>query len=405
MKIGILREEKIPQDNRVPLTPSQCRTLMEEHSNVWIAVQPSRHRCYTDDEYRNHGIILREDLSDCDLLLGVKEVPPELLLPGKTYLFFSHTVKKQPHNRRLLQEVLRKRVRLIDWECLKDENGKRLIAFGRWAGIVGAYNGIRAYGLRLQGAHHFELRPMYQCLNFAEAQKEFAKVNLPPVKIVLTGTGRVSNGAAFLLDLLHIPKVSPADFLQREFDRCVYTQLASADMYYKEGQTEFDSAHYHAHPEEYKSLFTPYTRVATVFINGIYWDQRIPVFFTAEDMKRPDFRIEVIADITCDIAPNSSVPSTIRPSTITDPVYGYDPQTGKECPPFQPGCVDVMAIDNLPNELPRDASEDFGNMVLSRIIWRLLKNDTATLHHATIALEGRLNEPYAYLHDYVYQEA
>ncbi|MBL7779552.1 MAG: alanine dehydrogenase [Chitinophagales bacterium] len=402
MKIGILREEKHPIDNRAPLTPSQCRTLMEEHSNLWVAVQPSKHRCYTDDEYHNQGILLREDLSDCDILLGVKEIPAQLFIPNKTYFIFSHTIKKQPHNKKLLQEALRKKIRLIDWECLKDENSKRIIAFGRWAGIVGAYNGIRTTGLRLQGQQHFQLRPMYQCLNFAETQKEFSKVNLPPIKIVLTGTGRVSNGAAFLLDLLNIPKVSPQDFLNKEYPTCVYTQLESKHMFHKEGQTEFNTSHYHAHLEQYKSSFAPYTKVATVFINGIYWDKRMPTFFTINDMKKPDFKIQVIADITCDIAPHSSVPSTIRPSTITNPIYGYNPHTQTECEPFQPNAIDVMAIDNLPNELPRDASEDFGNMVLSRVIWRLLKEESTTLHNATITINGSLNEPYQYLSDYAY---
>lgn len=399
MKIGILREEKIPRDNRVPLTPSQCAILEEENPDIEVFIQPCNYRCYTNEEYANHGIEVKDDLSDCDVLLGVKEVPAEAFIPGKTYMIFSHTIKKQPHNKKLIQSVLKNNVRLIDWECLKDEKGKRLIAFGRWAGIVGAYNGIRTVGLGLR-KHHFELRPMHQCLNFAEAQKEFSKINLPPIKIVLTGTGRVSNGAAFLLDIMKIKKVSPRDFLYKEFDECVYTQLASKDMFYKEGQEEFDSAHYHAYPEEYKSSFFPYTRVSTVFMNGIYWDKRMPVFFTKEQMKEKDFAIEVIADITCDIAPDSSVPSTIRASTIDSPVYGYDPQTEKECQPYIPGSIDVMAIDNLPNELPRDASEDFGNMLMSRILPELKKADSSIIYNATIATAGKLNKPYEYLADY-----
>ena len=398
MKIGILREEKIPEDNRVPLTPSQCRTLMEEYSNIWVAIQPSINRCYTDDEYRYQGIAVREDLSDCDLLLGVKEIPPHLLIPDKTYMIFSHTIKKQPHNKKLLRAILEKRIRLIDDECLKDEHGKRIIAFGRWAGIVGAYNTIRTIGLR---TGRYSLIPMYDCHNFAEAQKEFHKLDLPPWKIVLSGDGRVSDGAAFLLDIMKIRKVDPHSFLYKEFHETVYTQLHSKDMYYRDGDDEFDAVHYHAHPEEYKSTFYPFSKAADAFINGIYWDKRIPIFFDEEQMREKDFNIKVIGDITCDISPEASVPSTLRASIIQEPVYGYDALSGTECEPYQSNSVDVMAIDNLPNELPRDASEDFGNMLMSRVIPRLLKEWSTTIDKATIAMSGKLNEPYTYLQNYV----
>lgn len=398
MKIGILREEKTPEDNRVPLTPSQCRTLMEEYSNIWVAVQPSETRCYTDDEYRYQGVAVRENLSDCDLLLGVKEIPPHLLIPSKTYMIFSHTIKKQQQNRKLLRAVLEKKVRLIDYECLTNEHGKRIIAFGRWAGIVGAYNTIRMIGLR---TGRFDLTPMYQCHNFAEAQKEFVKLDLPPWKIVLTGDGRVSDGAAFLLDIMKIRKVDPHSFVYKEFDEVVYTQLSSKDMFYQEGHEEFDAVHYHKNPELYKSAFYPFTKSADVFINGIYWDERIPVFFSREQMTESDFNIKIIGDITCDIAPAASVPSTLYASTIHEPIFGYDPATGTETAPFQEKSIDVMSIDNLPNELPRDASEDFGNMLMSRVIPRLLKEWSTTINKATIALDGHLNDPYKYLEDYV----
>ena len=398
MKIGILREEKTPQDNRVPLTPSQCRTLMEEQNKIWISVQPCSHRCFTDDEYRYQGIAVREDLRDCDLLLGVKEVPPSLFIPHKTYMFFSHTIKKQLHNKPILQAAVEKKIRLIDYECLKDEHGKRIIAFGRWAGIVGAYNTMRTIGLR---TGRFSITPMYQCHNFAEAQKEFLKLNLPPWKIVISGDGRVSEGAAFLLDVMKIQRITPRDFLYQVYEYPVYTQLHSRDMFYKDGQDVFDAADYHSHPEQYQSAFYPFTKAADVFINGIYWDSRIPTFFSGEQMKEPDFNIKVIGDITCDISPYASVPSTLRASTIAEPIYGYDTMTGLECIPHLASAVDIMAIDNLPNELPRDASEDFGNMLMSRVIPRLLKKSSATINNATIVLDGKLNQPFEYLADYV----
>lgn len=397
MKLGILRETREPKDNRVPLTPSQCAIVKEENPEIEIYVQPSKHRCYTADEYRYHGIEVKEDLSDCDILLGVKEIQPQFLMADKTYIIFSHVIKKQPQNQKLLQMVLEKNIRLIDWETLTDEKGKRLIAFGRWAGIVGAYHAVRMIGLRYNA---FKVRQMSECLNFAETEKEFSKIKFPPLKIVLTGTGRVAKGAAFLLDIVGIKKVSPYNFCYQQFDEIVYTQLTSQDMYHRPGAEEFDSKDYHAHPEEYKSNFYPFTKVADVMVNGIYWDKRIPVFFTAEEMKAKDFHIKIISDITCDIAPEASVPSTLHASSIAKPYYGYNPQTGQLTEAFAENAIDVMAVDNLPNELPRDASEDFGNMLMSRILPELKKEQSKIIYNATIAQNGKLNEPYQYLSNY-----
>ncbi|HWB62800.1 MAG TPA: NAD(P)-dependent oxidoreductase [Chitinophagales bacterium] len=397
MKICILKETREPKDNRVPLTPSQCAILKEENPEIEVFVQSCNFRCYSDDEYRYHGIEVKNELADCDVLLGVKEIPPALLVPDKTYFIFSHTIKKQPHNRGLLRAALDKNIRLIDWETLTDTKGKRLIAFGRWAGIVGAYHAIRMIGLKYG---IFNIRQMNECHNFAEAEKEFGRVKLPSLKIVLTGTGRVSQGSAFLLNLLGIRKVTPHDFCYQQFAEAVYTQLTSADMFYKEGQDHFNAADYHQHPQQYKSAFYPFTKVADVMINGIYWDKRMPCFFTAEQMRESDFTIKIIADITCDIAPNASVPSTLRPSGIAAPYFGYDAATGTEVKPFEQNSIDVMAIDNLPNELPRDASEDFGNMLMSRIIPELKRGQSDILDRATIAQNGALNTPYLYLADY-----
>jgi alanine dehydrogenase len=397
MKIGILREEKIPRDTRVPLTPSQCRRLMEEHPELWIAVQPSEHRCYTNDEYRWQGVPVREDLSGCDYLFGVKEIPVSHILAHKTYLIFSHTIKEQLHNQKMLQTFIEKKATLIDYECLKDENGKRIIAFGRWAGIVGAYHALRMIGIRWK---KFQIRQMRDCLNFAEAQKELAKVQLPPIKIVLSGSGRVSEGADFLLQLAKIKKVSPNDLLKRVFPEPVYAQLQSQHLFYREGMEAFDREDYHRHPQLYKSAFYPFTKVTDVFINGIYWDKRIPVFFTKEQMKESGFRIRQIADITCDIAPNSSVPSTLKASSIDDPYYGYDPHAESITDPFTEQSIDVMAIDNLPNELPRDASEDFGNLLISRVIPKILAGNHPVIQNATIVKNGVLTTTYEYLKHY-----
>lgn len=397
MKIGIIREEKQPRDTRVPLTPSQCRRLMEENPELWIAVQPSEHRCYTNDEYRWQGVPVREDLSGCDYLFGVKEIPVEHILPEKTYLIFSHTIKEQPHNKKLLQTFIKKHASLIDYECLKDAKGKRIIAFGRWAGIVGAYHALRMVGLRWK---QFNIRQMSECHNFAEAQKELSKVKLPPINIVLTGSGRVSDGADFLLDLAGIKKVQPAELLKKQFNEPVYAQLESKHLFYRQGMEEFDSDDYHQHPEQYKSAFYPFTKVTDVFINGIYWDKRIPVFFTKEQMQEQDFRIKQIADITCDIAPEASIPCTLKASTITNPYFGYEPKESKLIEPFSENAIDVMAIDNLPNELPRDASEDFGNMLMSRVIPKILAGNHPAITNATIVEKGVLTNAFEYLKSY-----
>ncbi len=324
--------------------------------------------------------------------------PPHLLIPNKTYFIFSHTIKKQPANRELLKTVIQKNITLIDWETLVDARGKRLIAFVRWAGIVGAYHALRMAGIK----HNiFRMRQMSECHNFAEAQLELELVKLPPLKIVLTGTGRVSNGAAFLLNMAHVRRVSAHQFCYNQFEEPVYTQLASADMYHREGHETFDTSDYHLHPQLYQSAFYPFTKAAEIMINGIYWDQRIPVFFTAGQMKEKDFHINIIADITCDLMPASSIPSTLKPSTISIPYYGYDAQNEAVIDAFMPGSIDMMAIDNLPNELPRDASEDFGNMLTSRILPELKKPDSEIIYKATIASKGKLNTPYLYLEDYV----
>lgn len=398
MKVGILREGKVNVDTRVPLTPKQCRYLVDKYHDLQIFVQPSQKRCFSDEEYQSQGILIQENMQECELLLGVKEVPISMLIPQKTYLFFSHTIKKQPYNRELLRSILQQKIRLIDYECLRNERGKRVIAFGRWAGIVGAHNAILAWGRR-EGK--FNLKPMHECYDWAEAQTYYHNLPLSNINLVVTGEGRVAKGACEVLDLMKIKKISPQAFLEQTFDEPVYTQLGVKDMYCKEGESSFDANHYYQHPEQYVSNFAPYTHTANIMLNGIYWDRRIPVFFTKEDMKRSDFTIRVIADVTCDIAPDSSIPSTIRASSIANPIYGYDPLLSQEAEPFQNHSIDVMAVDNLPNELPRDASQDFGNQFISEVWAELNQTDSRMIYEATIALDGELNKPYEYLRDYV----
>jgi alanine dehydrogenase len=398
MKIGILREGKVPPDKRAPFTPLQVEEIIQLYPETTVFVQRSPHRCFREEEFEEFGAASTEDVSMCDLLLGVKEVPVQDLIPGKTYLFFSHTIKKQPYNRKLLQEILRQKIWLIDYEALKDKQGNRLVAFGRYAGLVGAYNALWTYSKRFGG---FSLKRAFECFDVNELKLEVRKVSLPPIKIILTGAGRVGKGAMESLDSAGIRKVSPRDFLQGGYDEPVYVQLHSADYHTRKEGGHFNREEFHKNPEKYSSHFRDFTRIADLLIAGAYWNPKAPALFTREDMLHKDFRIKVIADVTCDI--EGSVPSTKRASSIAEPVYDYDPATDRVMPPFSdPRHVSVMAIDNLPCELPRSATEEFGRDMIDRIMGPLLRSDPdGIIGRATIARDGSLTPAFAYLKDYV----
>lgn len=396
--IGILREGKIPVDRRAPLSPLQAQQVCFQYENVQVKCQESPVRCFTDEEYLEAGIPVVEELEDCDILFGIKEVPIKELIPHKTYFFFSHTIKEQPHNRKLLQTILQKRIKLVDYECLTDLAGNRLIAFGRYAGVVGAYNGILSYGLKY---NLFDLRRARDCYDMADLKAEFSKVKLPRIKIVVTGGGRVANGAMEVLDGMHIKKVTPQALLEEEFDRPVYAQLRSGDYHRRKTDGGFDANEFYAHPQMYESTFLDYAQKTDILIAAAFWDPAAPVLFTREDMQHKNFKIRIIADITCDI--EGSIPSTKRPSTIDDPVYDYNPWEDKVALPFSDRkFVSVMAVDNLPCELPRNASKDFGHDIMKKVLPLLLKEDKEqAIQRATIAENGALTPPYQYLQDYV----
>jgi saccharopine dehydrogenase (NAD+, L-lysine forming) len=397
MKIGLIREGKIPTDSRVPLPPSECVNAMKNFP-VEIVVQSSGIRCFENEEYENKGIKIVSDVEDCDILMGVKEVPVNLLIPGKTYFIFSHTIKKQAYNRKLLSAILEKNIRLIDYEVLKNEYGIRLIAFGRFAGMVGVHNALWTYGKRTGS---FSFKRMHEFREYAEAREFYRTIKLPAIKIVLTGSGRVSTGAVEVLHDMGITRVAPEDFISGTFPYPVFTQLDCNNYVARKDGRPFEKLEFYQQPELFENIFSPYCRVADVMIHGIYWDNHAPVFFTLNEMQQPDFKIKVIADITCDIAPVSSVPSTLRPSTIADPVYGFDPVTNREIQPFQSHGIDIMAIDNLPSELPRDASTAFGKQFVEHILPELFKEKSEMIEKATIAKDGQLTKHFQYLEDYV----
>lgn len=399
IKIGILREGKVPPDKRVPLTPAQCKKVEAIYPHVKIIVQPSPVRSFKDQEYIDAGISLSEDLSVCDIIMGVKEVNVEDLIPNKKFMFFSHTFKKQPYNRELLKAVLENKIQLIDYEILKNTSNKRVIGFGRYAGIVGAYNGFLTFG---QKHGYYNLKRANQCVNRLEVEEELKKVELPAnTKIVLTGFGRVGHGAREILDLLPITEVSPEEFLNKKFDSPVYTQLELEDYYDPKNGGEFDKKEFYSTPENYKSSFGKYVSEADMYIPCHYWSDKADVIITNDDLKKENRRISVIADISCDIA--GPIASTIRPSTIASPVYGYDPQTQSEVDFMNENAIAVMAVDNLPCELPLDASEDFGNELIKEVFDSLLLEDTSKMieRGSETDLNGNLMPNYTYLQDYV----
>jgi saccharopine dehydrogenase (NAD+, L-lysine-forming) len=399
IKIGLIKEGKVPPDHRVPMTPGQCKAAQSRFQNLEIIVQRSPIRAFKDEEYEAAGMKLVDELSECDIIMGVKEVKIEDLIPNKTFLFFSHTIKQQPYNRDLLRAILDKRIRLVDYEVLKNKQNKRVIGFGRYAGIVGAYNAFRTYGLK-HGT--YDLKPAHKCADRVEMELEMQKIMASPdMRIVLTGFGRVGHGAREILDQLPIKEVSPEEFLANNFNEAVFTHLELEDYYAPKDGSAFDKATFYSTPEIYKSTFSRYLSVADVYIPCHFWSSRSPIIISADDLKAENCRLTVIADISCDIA--GPIASTIRPSKIADPMYGYNPNTGLEDDFMKEGVIAVMAVDNLPCELPKDASEDFGNELMKYILPALLVEDPDNIigRGSETDFNGQLTPDFLYLQPYV----
>lgn len=397
MKIGLIKETKTPPDRRVAITPNICKDILNNFNDVTIHVEPSDIRAINDDEYRAQNIPVVNDMQQCDILIGIKEVAIPSLIPNKTYTFFSHTGKLQPYNRPLLQKCAELNITLIDYEYLTDDNHVRLIAFGRWAGIVGAYNTIFTYGLK----HHlFKLKRAYECYNHEEMFKQMEHVKLPPIKILITGGGRVAHGAIETLSHLHIKEVSAEDYLNKEFNEAVFCRLDPWHYTRHKENKDFDLQYFIDHPHEFDANFMPYALKTDIYIPCHFWDPKSPEFLTPDDYLHPDFHISVIGDISCDI--KKPIASTLRPSKIDDPYYGYNPQTQQEDEAFKNGVVTVMAIDNLPAELPRSSSADFAHAFYHKILPELLKGDhSRVIERATILKNGKLTSHFAYLKDYL----
>ncbi|HSP12437.1 MAG TPA: NAD(P)-dependent oxidoreductase [Salegentibacter sp.] len=397
IKFALIKERKTPPDRRVVFSPEKLREIRQKFPEAEFKVESSEIRVFPDDAYRKAGFEVTDDVSDCDVMLGVKEVPLPALIPNKKYFFFSHTIKKQAYNRDLLREILKQNIELFDHEVIVKENGARLIGFGRYAGLVGAYNGFRGIGLK-EGL--FELPKAENLPDLNAMYAALVKINVPPMKIVLTGSGKVAQGAKEILDHLEIREVNVKEYLNEEFEEPVFCKIDVLDYNKRKDGKVLNNQDFYKHPEEYESDFMRFARGSDMFIAGHFYGDGAPVFFTAEDAKATDFRIKYIADISCDI--NEPIASTIRPSTIAEPFYGYDAENEREADFREKDSILVMAVDNLPCELPKDASEGFGEMFMEHVIPAFFNDDKdGILERARMTQNGKLTPRFSYLKSYV----
>jgi hypothetical protein len=398
MKFAIIKERKNPPDRRVVFPPKLCKVVNKEFPDLKLSVESSDIRFFKDEEYDSEGFLPVNDISDCDVLLGVKEVPVNALIPNKKYFFFSHTIKKASYNRGLLKAVLSKNIELYDHETITKSSGSRLIGFGRYAGIVGAYNGFIAYGKK---NHLWDMPKAENLSGLDKMKQELSKLILPNIKVCLTGSGKVANGAKEILDFLNIRQVSVKEYLSNSFDEAVYCKIDVLDYNKRKDGRVLDKSDFYNNAADYESDFMRFASNTDYFIAGHFYDNAAPFLYTREDCKSVNFKIKVVADVSCDI--DGPVASTIRPSTIADPIYGYDPQTESEIDFMDNRAIVVMAVDNLPCELPKDASEGFGEMFLEYVIPAFYNNDKdGVLERSKMTTsEGKLTDRYEYLQDYV----
>ncbi len=397
MKFGIIKERKNPPDRRVVFSPQKLQEFQRQFPDATIKIEASDIRVFADSLYEKAGFEVANDVSDCDVLIGVKEVPIASLIPNKKYFFFSHTIKKQPYNRDLLQAILDKNIELFDHEVITNSKGYRLIGFGRYAGIVGAYNGFRALGLRNET---FQMPKAEELSDQQTLIDELNQIELPNIKILLTGSGKVAKGAQEMLDAMHIRSVSVEDYLTNDFDETVYCKIDVLDYNKRKDGKILNNQDFYNNPNDYESNFMRFAKVTDYFIAGHFFGDGSPFLYTRDGAKSEDFKISLVADVSCDI--DGPVASTIRPSTIADPIYGYDPVTASEVDFKQPNAITVMAVDNLPCELPNDASEGFGELFLKHVIPAFFNNDKeGVLARARMTENGKLTERYSYLQDFV----
>ncbi|MGB0849807.1 MAG: NAD(P)-dependent oxidoreductase [Bacteroidia bacterium] len=397
MKIALIREWKQPADKRVALTPELCAELKNKYPKVDIVVEKSPDRTYTEADYTSQGIEVVDDVSDCDILIGIKEVPIDKLIPNKTYLFFSHTIKAQPYNRPLLQAILEKNITFIDYEPLTWENGKRILGFGKWAGVVGAYNAFLTWGKK---TGKFDLPPAYETNDFDKSMELLAELDLGKTRVVYTGNGRVAQGIREVLELMKIKEATPQEYISQPPRGAYFTQLTSWDLYHRKDGGDWDEQYFYNNHEAYCCEFDNYTPYSDIIINGMYWEDDMPPLFEKKDTKASNFAVQVIADITCDV--EGSVPITMEATDIYNPTFGWSRSKQKQVEPYGEDTIDVMAVTNLPTEMPKNASTEFGTLMLEHIIPLLVEGDKdGVLKRARMTSGGNLTETFSYLQDFV----
>jgi alanine dehydrogenase len=397
MKFGILKERKSPPDRRVVFSPNALVQLKQLYPTAVIKVESSDIRIYADEQYRAAGIEVVDSVADCDVLFGVKEVPVDSLISNKSYFFFSHTIKKQPYNQKLLQAVLKNNIELYDHETIVDSNNRRLIGFGRYAGMVGAYNSIRAFGLKFE---LFKLPKAETLSGKEEMVKHLKRIILPPIKMVITGTGKVGGGIKEILDAMKVKQVTVDNYLSKNYTQPVYVQIDVMDYNKRIDGQVINCKDFYTNPSEYVGNFERFTKVSEIVITGHFHSNEAPDILTKEMLQSKDCKIKVVGDVSCDI--NGPIACTLRPSTIENPIYGYLANEHKQVDVFHPAAIVVMAVDNLPCEIPKDASEGFGAMFLEHVIPAFFNDDKdGVLARAKMTENGNLTPKFSYLQDYV----
>ena len=397
MKFGIIKERKNPPDRRVVFAPDELAKLKQLYPEASVTVESSDIRIFSDIQYKSLGITVADDVSDCDVLFGVKEVPIDALIPNKSYFFFSHTIKKQPYNKKLLQAILEKNISLYDHETIVDEDNRRLIGFGKYAGMVGVYNGIRAFGIKFE---LFKL-PKAETLAGKEALiMHLKRITLPAIKFVVTGTGKVGSGAIEILKAIKVKEITVDNYLTKTYAQPVYVQLDVLEYNKRTDGQILDFKDFTEHPEAYVSDFEKFTKVSDVYFAGHFYANGAPIILSREMLNASNCKLKVVADILCDV--NGPIACTLRASTIAEPIYGYFPLEDREVDVFHPAAVAVMAVDNLPCEIPKDASEGFGELFMEHVIPAFFNGDKdGILERAKITENGKLTERFSYLQDYV----
>ncbi|MBE0643317.1 MAG: hypothetical protein IH600_04500 [Bacteroidetes bacterium] len=432
--IGIRKETKDKTQKRVPLSPEQVADLRTAHG-LRVLVQSMPQRVFSDEDYSAAGAELTDDLSESNVVFGVKEIQPDLMLDGMAYVFFSHTIKAQPYNMAMLRHILDRRITLIDYELIKDEEGRRLVFFGNYAGYAGIIDSIWAMGRRLEAEGlitpfaHIRYATDYGLLAdaetaFREAGESIRTDGLPeqmvPFVCGFTGYGNVSRGAQHLYDLLPVEEIRPDDlsafYARGEFsNKVVYkVEFREADMFEPaQPGADFNLQEFYDHPERYRGRFETYLPYLTMMLNGIYWEPRYPRLVTIDAMQalwsaaeKP--RLRVIGDVTCDI--DGSVQLTVKETNSENPVFVYEPLGGAVIDGVVGEGPVILSVDKLPTELPREASAAFGAS-LSPLVPALAAADFTVpyealdlppaLKRAVIAHAGKLTPDFAYLQSHI----